>query len=112
MNSPSVMFKNVRFCRSTRRVVPPRVLFTLTDATSNACPVAPTATVVTMAAVSKMFVGIRRIGYHANRMESRPTRRDVLAGGLGLALVTAVEHANAQEDPAAVRPKPGDFLVR
>src|SRR5712671_2408250 len=42
-------------------------------------------------------------------------RRDVLdifVGGLGLTLVSRVESAHAQEDPAAARPKPGDVLVR
>jgi len=40
-------------------------------------------------------------------------RRDVLAGGLGLGLVAiAGSSAQAQDDPAALRPKPGDLLVR
>jgi Rieske Fe-S protein len=38
---------------------------------------------------------------------------DILLGGLGLGLVAAIEPAaHAQDDPAAVRPKPGDLLVR
>ena len=39
-------------------------------------------------------------------------RRDVLLGGLTLGLATAIEPAQAQDDPAAARPKPGDLLVR
>jgi len=46
-------------------------------------------------------------------MGQRIRRRDLLAGGLGLSLVTiAGSRADAQDDPAAVRPKPGDLLVR
>jgi Rieske Fe-S protein len=44
-------------------------------------------------------------------MEQKVRRRDVLLGGLGIGLVGAVQ-AHAQDDPAAVRPKPGDLLVR
>ena len=39
-------------------------------------------------------------------------RRNVLRGGLGLALVAAADPARAQDDPATVRPRPGDLLVR
>jgi len=39
-------------------------------------------------------------------------RRDVLLGGLGLGVIAAADGARAQDDPAAARPKPGDFLVR
>jgi rieske iron-sulfur protein len=40
-------------------------------------------------------------------------RRDLLVGGLGLSLVAiAGSKADAQDDPAAVRPRPGDLLVR
>jgi rieske iron-sulfur protein len=39
-------------------------------------------------------------------------RRDVLLGGLGMGLAAAIEPAHAQDDPAAVRPKPGDLLVK
>ena len=44
-------------------------------------------------------------------MEQKVRRRDMLLGGLGIGLVGAVQ-AHAQDDPAAVRPKPGDLLVR
>ena len=37
-------------------------------------------------------------------------RRDVLLGGLGMIAVTG--YAQAQDDPAAARPKAGDLLVR
>jgi rieske iron-sulfur protein len=41
------------------------------------------------------------------------TRRNILAGGLGLGLIAALDPAlRAQDDPAAARPKPGDLLVR
>ena len=40
-------------------------------------------------------------------------RRDVLAGGLGMGLVSLrPRNAYAQDDLAAMRPAPGDFLVR
>jgi rieske iron-sulfur protein len=40
-------------------------------------------------------------------------RRDLLVGGIGLSLVAiSGSNAGAQDDPAAVRPKPGDLLVR
>ena len=44
-------------------------------------------------------------------------RRDLLRGGLGLSLVAAVDSKlsptlHAQDNPAAMRPKPGDFIVR
>ena len=40
-------------------------------------------------------------------------RRDLLRGGLALGLVAAIDsNAHAQDDPAAMRPKPGDFIVR
>jgi len=40
-------------------------------------------------------------------------RRDVLAGGMWLGLVALTgSRADAQDDPAAQRPKPGDLLVR
>ena len=46
-------------------------------------------------------------------MGQRVRRRDVLLGGLGIGLVAALEPtAHAQDDPAAMRPKPGDFIVR
>jgi len=46
-------------------------------------------------------------------MGQRVRRRDVLLGGLGLSLVSAIQPAaGAQDDPAAMRPKPGDVLVR
>src|SRR5438552_18824656 len=64
------------------------------------------------AAARRKFLVIRRLGYHANRMGSRLTRRDILAGGLGFSLVAAIQPLNAQDDPAAARPKPGDRLVR
>ena len=38
------------------------------------------------------------------------SRRGLLLGGL--ALVTINGHASAQDDPAAMRPRPGDLLVR
>lgn len=51
--------------------------------------------------------------YDATRMDQKIRRRDVLRGGLGLSLVAiAGSKAGAQDDPAAVRPKPGDLLVR
>ena len=37
-------------------------------------------------------------------------RRGLLLGGLGMLAVTG--YAQAQDDPASARPKPGDFLVR
>jgi len=43
-------------------------------------------------------------------MSQTVTRRDVLLGGLGMIAVAG--YAHAEEDPAAVRPKPGDLLVR
>ena len=64
------------------------------------------------AAARREFLVIRRLGYHANRMGSRLTRRDILAGGLGFSLVAAIQPLNAQDDAAAARPKPGDLLVR
>ena len=46
-------------------------------------------------------------------MGQRIRRRDVLRGGLGLSLVAlTARSAHGQDDPAAVRPKPGDLLVR
>src|SRR4051794_29316608 len=40
-------------------------------------------------------------------------RRDLLAGGLALGVIAAIEPAlRAQDDTAAARPKPGDLLVR
>ena len=46
-------------------------------------------------------------------MDQKITRRDALAGGLWLSLVAMAESkADAQDDPAAARPKPGDLLVR
>jgi rieske iron-sulfur protein len=46
-------------------------------------------------------------------MGQRVGRRNVLLGGLGLGLVAAIEPAaHAQADAAAMRPKPGDLLVR
>lgn len=43
-------------------------------------------------------------------MEQKVRRRDVLLGGLGMLAVTG--YAQAQDDPATVRPKAGDLLVR
>ena len=46
-------------------------------------------------------------------MEQKVRRRDVLLGGLGLSLVAiAGSSVEAQDDPAALRPRPGDLLVR
>jgi len=46
-------------------------------------------------------------------MGQKIRRRDLLAGGLGISLVAiSGSKAVAQDDPAAVRPKPGDLLVR
>ena len=46
-------------------------------------------------------------------MGQRVRRRDVLLGGIGLGLVAAIEpNLHAQDDPAAMRPKAGDLLVR
>jgi rieske iron-sulfur protein len=46
-------------------------------------------------------------------MGQKIKRRDLFAGGLGLSLVAiAGSKADAQDDPAAARPKPGDVLVR
>jgi Rieske Fe-S protein len=46
-------------------------------------------------------------------MGHKVRRRDLLAGGLGLSLVAiAGSSAHAQDDPAALRPRPGDLLVR
>ncbi len=51
--------------------------------------------------------------YDAARMDHRIGRRELLRGGLGLSLVAIAESkAGGQDDPAAVRPKPGDLLVR
>src|SRR5262249_10872161 len=51
--------------------------------------------------------------YDAAHMEQKVRRRDMLLGGLGLSLVAISSgRADAQDDPAAVRPKPGDLLVR
>ena len=46
-------------------------------------------------------------------MEQKVRRRDMLLGGLWLSLVAISSgKAEAQDDPAAARPKPGDLLVR
>ena len=45
-------------------------------------------------------------------MGQKIRRRDLLAGGLGLSLAAIASKAGAQDDPATVRPKPGDLLVR
>ena len=50
-------------------------------------------------------------------MGQRVRRRDILIGGLGLGVAAAVDPKlvptlHAQDDPAAMRPKPGDLIVR
>src|SRR3984893_2704258 len=41
-----------------------------------------------------------------------PRRRTILKAGLGLGIVGLADLAHAQEDPAAMRPKEGDLLVK